>query len=178
MNRSQQRKLTRQEPNPNPNARLINTARTSSLLAYRAIWARLRERGIGETVTTCRLAEYLLIHIDIRGASGCLSFPQSWRHWARFLRRHKPQKLQPTERMSLRSSWSWVRLRGLWQAPEVVAVGSVSNGSNPLERFRVRVGTGTEPLRRFLPHENPDHCNWAGFTTKNPAFQPHDFGSN
>ena len=66
----------------------------------------------------------------------------------------------------------------VWQAPEVVAVGSVSNGSNPLERFRVRVGTGTEPLQRFLPQENPDRCNWAGFTTKNPAFQPHNFGSN
>jgi hypothetical protein len=60
----------------------------------------------------------------------------------------------------------------------IILIISVSNGSNPLERFRVRVGTGTEPLQRFLPHENPDHCNWAGFTTKNPAFQPHNFGSN
>jgi len=55
---------------------------------------------------------------------------------------------------------------------------SVSNGSNPLERFRVNIGTGMEPLQRILPHENPDHCNWAGFTTNNPAFQPHNFGSN
>jgi hypothetical protein len=55
---------------------------------------------------------------------------------------------------------------------------SVSNGSNPLERFRVRVGTGTEPWQRFLPHENPDRCHWAGFTAKNPAFPPDDFASN
>jgi len=57
-------------------------------------------------------------------------------------------------------------------------LSSVSNGCNPLERFRVRVGTGRELLQWFLPHENPYRCNWAGFTTKNPAFQPHNFGSN
>jgi len=75
-------------------------------------------------------------------------------------------------------------LKGI-KAYEVVVNGvsraddaSVSNGSNPLERFRVRVGTGTEPWQRFLPHENPDRCHWASFTTKNPAFQPHNFGSN
>jgi len=55
---------------------------------------------------------------------------------------------------------------------------SVSNGSNLLVQFRVRVGTGTEPLQRVLPHEIPDRCNWAGFTTKNRAFQTHNFGSN
>jgi hypothetical protein len=55
---------------------------------------------------------------------------------------------------------------------------SVSNGSNPLEQFRVSVGTGTEPLQRFLSHENLDYSTWAGFTTKNPAFQAHNFGSN
>jgi hypothetical protein len=57
-------------------------------------------------------------------------------------------------------------------------IASVSNGSNALERFRVRVGTGIELLQRFLPYENPDSCNWAGFTTKNPTFQPRNFGSN
>jgi hypothetical protein len=55
---------------------------------------------------------------------------------------------------------------------------SVSNDSNPLEQFRVSVGTRTEPLQRFLPHENLDYSTWAGFTTKNPAFQAHNFGSN
>jgi len=58
------------------------------------------------------------------------------------------------------------------------SLASVSNGSNPLERFRVRVGTGTELFQRFLPHENPDCFNWAGFTTKNTAFQPNNFGFN
>ena len=48
MNRLQQRKLTRQEPDSNPNARLICNARTGLLLAYRAIRTRLRERDIGE----------------------------------------------------------------------------------------------------------------------------------
>jgi len=82
MNRLQQRKLTRQEADPNPNARLHCNARTASLLAYQAIRARLRERDIGErdigerdigerdiwerdiqerdlreTVATCRFAE-------------------------------------------------------------------------------------------------------------------------
>jgi hypothetical protein len=66
----------------------------------RDIW----EMDIGETFATCRFVEYLLIHIDIRGVSGSLIFSQSCRRCARFLLRQKPQKLQPTECMSLRSS--------------------------------------------------------------------------
>jgi hypothetical protein len=50
MNRLQQRKLTRQEPDSNPNARLLCNPRIGSLLAYRAIRARLRERVIRERV--------------------------------------------------------------------------------------------------------------------------------
>jgi hypothetical protein len=77
MNRLQQRKHTRQEPDYNPNAHLLCNARTGSLLTYRVIQARLRERDsrerdirgrdIGErdirerafreTVATCRFAE-------------------------------------------------------------------------------------------------------------------------
>jgi len=82
MNRLQKRKPTRQQPDSNPNARLLCNARTGSLLTYRAIRARLRERDIrerdirerdikerdirerdiqerdiGETVATCRFAE-------------------------------------------------------------------------------------------------------------------------
>jgi len=55
---------------------------------------------------------------------------------------------------------------------------SVSNGSNLLERFQDRVGTGTKLLQRFLPHKNRDRSNWVGFTTKNLAFQVHHFGPN
>jgi hypothetical protein len=44
-------------------------------------------------------------------------------------------------------------------------LSSVSNGSNQLERFWVRVGTGTELFQRFLPHQIPEHCNWASFST-------------
>ena len=55
---------------------------------------------------------------------------------------------------------------------------SVSNSSNLLVRFRVRVGTGIRPFQQTLPNENPDCCNWADFTTKNSAFQTHNFGSN
>jgi hypothetical protein len=77
MNRLQQRKLTRQEPHHNANALLLCNARTRSLLTYRVIRARLREKDIrerdieergirerdiwetdiGETVATCRIAE-------------------------------------------------------------------------------------------------------------------------
>jgi hypothetical protein len=53
---------------------------------------------------------------------------------------------------------------------------SVSNGSKSPGRVRFR--PGTEPLQRVLPHENPDHCHWAGFTTKNPALQVHNCQSN
>jgi hypothetical protein len=77
MNRLQQWKLTREEPDSNPNACLVCNVRTGSLLAYQAIWACLRvrditerdigkwdigdrdirERDIRETVATCRFAE-------------------------------------------------------------------------------------------------------------------------
>jgi len=72
------------------------------------------ERDIRETVATCRFNQHLLIHIHIRDVSGSISFWQSWHCRARFLQRHIPQMLQPTEGMSLRSSWSWGRLQGLW----------------------------------------------------------------
>jgi hypothetical protein len=48
MNRLHQRKLTRQEPDSNPNARLLCHPRTGSLLTYRAICAQVRERDIRE----------------------------------------------------------------------------------------------------------------------------------
>jgi len=82
MNRLQQRKLTRQEPDPNLNACLLCNGSTGSLLAYQDIRVRHRdrdinesdigerdigerdigerdigERDIGETVTTCRFAQ-------------------------------------------------------------------------------------------------------------------------
>jgi hypothetical protein len=48
MNRLQQRKLTRQEPDCNPKARLLCNLKTCLLLPYRVIRARLRERNIRE----------------------------------------------------------------------------------------------------------------------------------
>jgi len=48
MNRLQQRKLTSQEPDPNPNPCLLCSVTTGSLRAYRAIRACLREWDIGE----------------------------------------------------------------------------------------------------------------------------------
>jgi len=81
-NRLQQRKLTRQDPDSNPNSHLLWNARTGSPLAYRAIRAPLGERdirdgdigerdigerdirerdiwkrAIRETVTTCQFTE-------------------------------------------------------------------------------------------------------------------------
>jgi hypothetical protein len=68
---------------------------------------------------------------------------------------------------------------GTWQtAISLISMGNVSDSSNPLEQFRVTVGTGTEQLELALPHENPDRWNWACFTTKNPAFQLYNFGFN
>jgi hypothetical protein len=55
---------------------------------------------------------------------------------------------------------------------------NVRNGSNALEWFRVRVGTGTGPLKWALPHENPDSCKLARFITKIPAFQHPNIRSN
>jgi len=67
---------------------------------------------------------------------------------------------------------------GVWKQFDLQLTISVSNGSNKPDQFQVRVGTGTEPLQQVLPYENRDDCNWAGFITKNPVFQPHNFGSN
>jgi len=61
---------------------------------------------------------------------------------------------------------------------DTTGTASVSNCSNPLERVWVRVRTGTEPWQQVLPHKNPDCCHWACFTTKNPSFHAHNFGSN
>jgi len=47
---------------------------------------------------------------------------------------------------------------------------SVSNGSNPLEQFRVRVGTGTELWQRFYHMKIPDHWLLGRFPPQNPAF--------
>jgi hypothetical protein len=48
MNRLQERKLTRQEPDPNPNARLLCNPTTGSPIGNQAIRARLREMDIRE----------------------------------------------------------------------------------------------------------------------------------
>jgi hypothetical protein len=61
------------------------------------------ERDIRETIGTCQIAYLLLIHINIRGVSGCISLSQSWHCWARFLQRHKPYFLQLTEGMTHQS---------------------------------------------------------------------------
>ena len=57
-------------------------------------------------------------------------------------------------------------------------IPSVSNGSKSPGRFRVQFRPGSEPSQQVLPHENPDRCHWAGFTSKNPAFQVHNFRCN
>jgi hypothetical protein len=88
-------------------------------ITERAIWENnIGERNIGnrdsrETVATCRFAEQLLIHIHIWGVCSCLSLSHSCHLCSRFFRHHKPQTLQSTEGISLRSSWFWARLRGL-----------------------------------------------------------------
>jgi hypothetical protein len=50
MNRLQQKKHTRQEPDSDPNAHLVFNVRTGSLLTYRAISARHKERDSRERV--------------------------------------------------------------------------------------------------------------------------------
>jgi len=55
---------------------------------------------------------------------------------------------------------------------------SVTNRSKCMVQFMVRFQLGTGELKQGSPHENPDRCDWAGFTTKIPAFQLHNFFSN
>jgi len=55
---------------------------------------------------------------------------------------------------------------------------SVSNGSNPLELFRVRVGAGTEQLQRFYHMKTPDRRIWAMFHLPTRLLQAQIFRSN
>jgi hypothetical protein len=76
--------------------------------------------------------------------------------------------------------WTKQALPTLQDGTEVYIVdiiASVSDGSNPPELFRVGVGTVTGMLEQALLHKTPDSCNWAGFITKNPAVQHHNFAS-
>jgi hypothetical protein len=68
--------------------------------------------------------------------------------------------------------------RGSSYAGAVYPMPSISNGSNLLEQFRVRVGTGTEPLQQFYHMKNLDGCIWASFHLKAWPLQAEIFGSN
>ena len=50
----------------------------------------------------------------------------------------------------------------------------VSNSSNPLERFQVRVGTRTEPCQRFYKMKNLDRWHLGRFPPQTPAFASPD----
>ena len=56
----------------------------------------------------------------------------------------------------------------------VPAIDSVSNGSNPLEWFQVRVGTGTELWQRFYHMKNPDRWRLGWFSPYISAFASPD----
>jgi hypothetical protein len=51
---------------------------------------------------------------------------------------------------------------------------SVSNGSNPLKPFQVRVGTGTEWWHRFYHMKNLDPWHLVRFPPQTPAFASPD----
>jgi hypothetical protein len=55
---------------------------------------------------------------------------------------------------------------------------SVSNGSTLPGRFRVRFHPNLDHGKGSYHTNNPDCWKCGGFTTKNPAFQIHHFGSN
>jgi len=55
-----------------------------------------------------------------------------------------------------------------------VLISSVGNGSNQLEWFQVRVGTGTEPCQWFLHMKNPDRWHLGQFPPQNLAFESPD----
>jgi len=55
---------------------------------------------------------------------------------------------------------------------------SVSNGSKLPGQFRVRFHPKPDCGNGSYHTKIPDCWKWAGFTTKNPTFQVHNFGSN
>jgi hypothetical protein len=74
MNRIQQKKVTRQEPDCNPHAPLLCIERTGLVVAYRAIRVLFRERDIRETGIRERdIRDRDLRERDIRQRSICES---------------------------------------------------------------------------------------------------------
>jgi len=69
-------------------------------------------------------------------------------------------------------------LKCIYRVLRSQAVNSVSNASNPLERFGVRVGTGTKPLQQFYHMNTVNCCIWAGFHLKTRPLQTQMFRSN
>ena len=55
---------------------------------------------------------------------------------------------------------------------------SVSNGSKLTGRFRVRFNPKPDLYNGPYHTKNPDCWKWAGFNTKNRAYQVHNFGSS
>jgi len=80
-----------------------------------------------------------------------------------------------SQRLNVWNSMSETKCQSLIYKPGHMSFlrlpSSVSKSSSPLEQFRVRVGTGTEPLQQVLPHKNPDRSNWASFTTQPRQFK-------
>ena len=83
-------------------------------------------------------------------------------HCARLCHRAKSQSVRKTTK----------KVKSWWKL--LLMAASVSNGSNPLERFRVRVGTGTEPWQRFYHMKHPDRWHLGWFPPQNPAFASPD----
>ena len=120
MNRLQHRKLTRQEHDSNTNATrgLVHSSPTEP--SGRASGRGTSGRGTSGRGRSGRLSPPADSPSSCCSTSTSEVFPAASAsrrvgagRWARFLRRHKPQKLQPTEGMSRQSSWSWGRLREL-----------------------------------------------------------------
>jgi hypothetical protein len=57
----------------------------------------------------------------------------------------------------------------------IILSGTVSNGSNLLEQFWVRVGTGIELLQRLYYMKTPDSLHLGRVPPHNQAFECYDF---
>jgi hypothetical protein len=79
--------------------------------------------------------------------------------------------------------WQWNQVHQSYDSTIATAmttrhISSVSNGSKFPGRFRFRFHPNPDRGNGSYHTKKPAHRKWAGFTTKNPAFQRHNFASN
>jgi len=127
---------------------------------WRSTW-RLQWSQFGDSLRGCNQTT-LKMHLKWDTEQGWIC---TWMAWSCKLRGHDratlDEHLQSVDGQ-LAGYWDFPHPlvnSQLWECDKVTSpISSGSNSSNPLQRFQVRVGTGTELLQQFYNMRTPDGC--------------------